>query len=104
MKTLFIINVQKWAQNGEGGVCLSIQVFDLGNHKCTMTLDTRGLHCNLKVNWVLIYDYIDRYTNLAHVLSQKFLLLRKVVTRYEADTHPIKAATFRWNSFKYVVM
>jgi len=36
----------KWG----GGICLSIHVFDLENHKCTMTFDTRGLHCNLKAN------------------------------------------------------
>ena len=80
----------KWGS----GVCLSIHVFDIENHKCTMTSDTRGLHWNLKANCILIYEYIDRYTNPHYVLSQKWLLLQKVVTWYETDIHPIKAATF----------
>jgi len=42
-----------------GGVfCLSICVFNLENRECTMTVDTRGLHCNLKANCILIYEYI----------------------------------------------
>jgi hypothetical protein len=55
----------KCTKNGRkmGRSCLMIHVFDLENHKCTMTFDTRGLHCNLKANCILIYEHIDRYTN-----------------------------------------
>jgi hypothetical protein len=82
----------KW----QGGVFLSIQVFDLENHKCTMTFDTRGLLCNLKANFILIYWCVDRYTKPDYVLSRKWLLLQKVITWYEVEIHPIKDATFTW--------
>ena len=47
----------KWG----GGVCQSIYVFDRENRKFTMTFDTRGLHCNLKANCILINEYIYIY-------------------------------------------